>query len=393
MNESASESAPQALAQITLTPPEPVPVVAPAQVENGGPVHLSAEDQRQLDERVSGFVSDLIAAPVDGQAFKDRVDAILHMGDRELEASANVSSRLLARPVSVAAGASGQDTISKGLIDLRNTCERLDPKNQNLLAPSRLLGVLPFGNRIKSYFQGYQSAQSHINAIMDSLLSGKDELLRDNASIEQERAQMWALMGKLEQCVYLCKKIDAEVSAQIAVVEASDPQRAKELKENALFTARQKVTDLLTQMAVNVQGYMALDLIKKNNLELIKGVDRARTTTLSALRTAVIVASALGNQKLALDKINALKETTGNMIAATSEMLRTQSGQIFEQASDPTVDVAKLQTAFDNIYATIDSIDAYKVQALGAMSQTVDALSGQVEKAKSVLGRESRGNE
>ncbi len=388
-----SGSASDALPEIVLTPPEPVPVVVPAQVENGGPVRLSADDQAQLEQRVSGFVSDLVTAPLDGEAFKERIDAIVHMGEREVEASANVSSRLLARPVNAAAKADGRDTISKGLVDLRNTCERLDPKKQNLLAPNRLLGVLPFGNKIKAYFQGYQSAQSHINAIMESLLSGKDELLRDNASIEQERAEMWTLMGKLEQYIYLCKKIDAEISARVAGLENTDPQRAKELKENALFYARQKVTDLLTQMAVNVQGYMALDLIKKNNLELIKGVDRARTTTLSALRTAVIVASALGNQKLALDQINALKDTTGNMIASTSELLRTQSAQIFQQASDPTVDVAKLQTAFDNIYATIDSIDSYKAQALGAMSQTVDALSGQVEKAKAILAREPHGNE
>jgi uncharacterized protein YaaN involved in tellurite resistance len=292
--------------------------------------------------------------------------------------------------VNAAGGAPGGDAISKGLVDLRNTCERLDPKKQNLLAPSKILGVIPFGNRIKKYFQGFQSAQSHINAIVESLLSGKDELLRDNAAIEQERSEMWSLMGKLEQYIYLCKKIDAEISAQIAAVERTDPERAKELKENALFYARQKVTDLLTQMAVNVQGYLALDLIKKNNLELIKGVDRARTTTISALRTAVIVASALANQKLALDQIDALKDTTGNMIASTSEMLRTQSGEVFRQASEPAVDVAKLQAAFDNIYATIDSIDAYKAQALGAMSQTVDALGSQVDKAKSVLARAAR---
>jgi uncharacterized protein YaaN involved in tellurite resistance len=199
---------------------------------------------------------------------------------------------------------------------------------------------------------------------------------------------MWGLIGKLDQAVYLCKTIDAEISAQIDAIESRDPERAKQLRENALFYARQKVEDLLTQLAVNIQGYLALDLIKKNNVELIKGVDRARTTTLAALRTAVIVASALGNQKLVLDKINALKETTGTMIASTGEMLRVQSAQIFAQASDPTIDVAKLQAAFDNIYATIAAVDTYKTQALAAMSQTADALTSQVERAKRVLGRE-----
>ena len=58
----------------------------------------------------------------------------------------------------------------------------------------------------------------------------------------------------------------------IATVEATDPERAKVLKEDMLFSIRQKHQDLLTQLAVSVQGYLALDVIRRNNLELIKGV-------------------------------------------------------------------------------------------------------------------------
>ncbi|MEJ7697304.1 MAG: toxic anion resistance protein [Candidatus Limnocylindrales bacterium] len=105
------------------------------------------------------------------------------------------------------------------------------------------------------------------------------------------------------------------------------------LKEDMLFSVRQKHQDLLTQLAVSVQGYLALDVIRRNNLELIKGVQRATTTTVSALRTAVIVARALADQKLVLDQITALNTTTSNLIESTSEMLRHQSGQINEQAA------------------------------------------------------------
>ena len=58
------------------------------------------------------------------------------------------------------------------------------------------------------------------------------------------------------------------------------------IRETALFYTRQRTQDLLTQMAVTVQGYLALDLVKKNNVELVKGVDRASTTTVSALPVA-----------------------------------------------------------------------------------------------------------
>src|SRR5262249_53543554 len=144
------------------------------------------------------------------------------------------------------------------------------------------------------------------------------------------------------------------------------------------------------QMSVNIQGYLALDLVRKNNLELIKGVDRATTTTVAALRTAVIVAQALGNQKLVLDQVTALNTTTGNVIASTSEMLRDQSAKIHQQAASSTIEVAKLQQAFQNIYRTMDAIADFKVKALDAMQKTVDTLSTEVTKSKDYLDRARR---
>ena len=132
-----------------------------------------------------------------------------------------------------------------------------------------------------------------------------------------------------------------------------------------LFYVRQKHQDLLTQLAVSIQSYLAIDIIIKNNIELIKGVDRASTTTISALRTAVIVAQALGNQKLVLDQITALNTTTSDLIQRTSEMLRDNSAAIQQQAASATIGLPQLQAAFANIYATMDSIDTFKLQGPG----------------------------
>ena len=189
-------------------------------------------------------------------------------------------------------------------------------------------------------------------------------------------------MERLRQYIYLGQKLDAGAHRPDRPrSRPTDPERAKVLKEDMLFSVRQKVQDLTTQLAVSVQGYLALDVIRRNNLELIKGVDRATTTTVSALRTAVIVAQALADQKLVLDQITALNTTTSNLIESTSAMLRQQSGAINEQAASATVDLEKLQAAFDNIYATMDEIDAFKLKALDTMTQTVDALSAEVQKS------------
>jgi uncharacterized protein YaaN involved in tellurite resistance len=143
----------------------------------------------------------------------------------------------------------------------------------------------------------------------------------------------------------------------------------------------------MVQMAVNVQGYLALDLVRRNNLELIKGVDRAQTTTISALRTAVIVSQALARQKLVLDQITALNTVTSSLIESTSLQLRQQGTAINQQAATSTIDVAKLQAAFDNVFATMDAIDTFRGQAVDSMAQTVTALEGQIQRAAPYLER------
>jgi uncharacterized protein YaaN involved in tellurite resistance len=187
--------------------------------------------------------------------------------------------------------------------------------------------------------------------------------------------------------IHMSKALDQKLEDKANELDATDPAKAKAIREGALFYVRQRTQDLLTQMAVTVQGYLALDLVKKNNVELIKGVDRASTTTVSALRTAVTVAQALTNQRLVLEQITALNTTTANIIDSTGKMLKTQTAQIHEQAAASTIPLEVLSRAFQNVYDTMDSIDTFKVKALASMKTTVNALSHEVEKSRGYIAR------
>jgi uncharacterized protein YaaN involved in tellurite resistance len=275
--------------------------------------------------------------------------------------------------------------VASSLTDLRRTVEDLDPKHAT--DGHKLLGLIPFGDKLRDYFRRYESAQSHLDAIVKALYDGQDELRKDNAALEQEKLHLWETMQRLTQYAYVAEHLDAALVAKIAEIEATDPDKAKTLREDVLFYARQKHQDLLTQLAVSIQGYLAIDLVRRNNIELIKGVDRATTTTIAALRTAVIVAQALSNQKLVLDQIDALNTTTSSLIESTSQLLATQSVEINKQAASSTVSLDALKTAFQNVYQSMDAIDAFKVQALDSMAQTVTALTTEIDAAQSYLGR------
>jgi uncharacterized protein YaaN involved in tellurite resistance len=369
--------------KLNLNPPEALQPVEPT--EASGLVPLKQEETNELDKRVAQFVDELSKLDSNSPEFGKKVDQLTAMGRKEIAEAAGASNRFLDRPVKAIDSDTG---IGADLTELRKTVEELDPKRQGSLSPGRkLFGLIPFGGRMRNYFRQYQSSQTHISAILARLGSGKDELLMDNAAIDTERANLWKTMHKLEQMIHISKTLDQQLEDKANELDATEPAKAKAIRETALFYTRQRTTDLLTQMAVTVQGYLALDLVKKNNVELVKGVDRASTTTVSALRTAVTVAQALTNQKLVLEQITQLNTTTANIIDSTGKLLKENTARIHEQAASSTIPIEVLQRAFQNVYDTMDAIDVFKLKALDSMKTTVGALTTEVEKSRGYIAR------
>jgi uncharacterized protein YaaN involved in tellurite resistance len=368
---------------IKLEAPSPVVAIAPQNAV--GLVALPRETIIALNTRADKFVNELAVLDANAPEFGTKVEQLIYLGRKEIAEAAGQANRFLDRPTRAIGQESG---VGSDLAQLRRTIEDLDPGKQgNLLSTKKLFGIIPFGNKLRDYFDSYASAQSHISVILARLMSGKDELLKDNAAIDVERQNLWAAIGRLEQMVQMSKALDAKLEQKAGEVELSQPSKAKAIKEQAIFYVRQRTQDLLTQMAVTVQGYLALDLVKKNNIELVKGVDRASTTTVAALRTAVTVCSALTNQRLVLDQISAINKTTASIIDSTGDLLRANTSNIHEQAVSATIPLATLQRAFENIYHTMDSIDTFKATALSSMKSTVVSLSSEIEKSKSYAAR------
>ncbi len=365
---------------LVLEPPQPVAAVPEEQA--AGAVPVPDAKKTELAQRAAAFANELAAMDTRTPEFAQ--EGRFHRLDGRQGAArlGGVSNRMLDRPAAVArsgkgGGVDAQTRVAGTLNELRNTVTDLDPNRADLTGVKKVLKWIPGGDRIQKYFQKYESAQTQLNAIIKSLDSGQDDLRKDNAAIETEKQNMWTTMGKLSEYNALATALDDAVTQKVAELEAAgNTEAANTLKSDALFAIRQRRQDIMTQMAVSVQGYMALDLVRKNNLELIKGVDRAQTTTISALRTAVIVSQALARQKLVLDQITALNTTTSNLIESTSQQLRTQGAEINQQAASSTIDVQKLQAAFDNVFQTMDAIDSFRAQSVDSMAQTVTALRG-----------------
>lgn len=374
---------------LVLTPPEPV---APVPKEKAaGLVPVEGSVREEMERRAAEYVNTLAGLDARSPEFATRIGEITALGAGEMRGAAQQSNRMLDRTVRSLAqnegGGDAQTRVSSSLVELRRTVEDLDPRDTQLKGARKLLSKLPGGNKLRDHVAKYASAQGTLNKIVGSLRGGQDELRRDNAALHTERVRLWESMGKLQEYAVLAEALDTAVERQITAVEATDPAQADALRADVLFPVRQKHQDLLTQLAVCAQGYLAMDVVRRNNEELIKGVDRAATTTVSALRIAVMLSSALENQRKVTEQVNALRGTTEDLIRGNAEMLSTQSGEIQRIAADPAVGVETLRGAFQQIYRTLDAIDTYKARATESMAATVEALTDELQQASTYLER------
>lgn len=261
--------------------------------------------------------------------------------------------------------------VAKGLMDLNRELKDLDPS----IIDFTKTGVLgKMFNPVRAYFAKYQKADSAIADIIASLEIGKTALKNDNTTLEIEQQTLRDLTKRLKKEVELGTLMDKSIEMQIVAAEDrnEDPEKVKFVAEEVLFPLRQRIMDIQQMIVVNQQGVLATEIVIRNNKELMRGVERAQTVTISALRTSVNVASALYHQKIVLKKIEMLDETTNNILINTSKMLREQGVEIQRGSMETNISIEALETAFADAMEALDSINTYKQEALPKMRDTIN---------------------
>ncbi len=267
------------------------------------------------------------------------------------------------------AGGEGGD-VSKGLVDLTLRMRDLDPSKADFLKKGKLGKLF---NPARRYFERFKTADEEIAEIVKSLDRGKKSLEDDNTTLEIEQTSMRQLTKQLNQNIEIGMQMDISLENAVANMQAEneDPEKIKFIQEEILYPLRQRVQDFQQLLIVNQQGIIAMEIIRRNNKELIRSVDRAKLVTIAALRTAVTVAGALYDQKIVLEKIKALNEETNRMISATSTMLREQGADIQRQSEEANISPETLTAAFNDALAALDAISTYKQEALPRMKNTI----------------------
>lgn len=354
------------------------------------------EHSPELEEKAQQFANALVQLDPNNESKRAEVKNTVESIGFELQKDAARQSEMLKQPLHALAKKSEDGgEVAKSLIDLKMQVEDLDPGKLDLEAGwfTRTLGMIPgIGNPLKRYFSKYESAQTTIGAIIRSLENGREQLKRDNITLSTDQKRMRELTNKIERTIKLGQLVDQKLDYMVQRELSQDENKRKFVQEELIFTVRQRIMDLQQQLAVNQQGVLATEIIIRNNHELIRGVDRALNVTVSALQVAVTVAMALANQKIVLDKISAINQTTSNLIAGTAQRLKTQGAEIHKQASTTNIDMEALKGAFTDINAAMEDISTFRAKALPQMANTILEMDKLTSQAKQTIEKMERGN-
>lgn len=356
-------------------------------------IKKAVEAETAVDRETSLMISDaskekgdeILNADID--SFQDRKEltkAIEEFGADVVKKSADKNSIMKTRigELSRAGGESG--AVANGLEALSRQMKDLDPSGVDFVKKGPLGNLF---NPVRSYFNKFKAADSVIGEIVESLDKGARTLRDDNTTLELEQASMRELTKQLNQKIALGQELDDYLTEQIGRQRDlhGDSEKVKFVEEEILFPLRQRMIDFNQMLAVNQNGILAMEVIRKNNYELIRSVNRAQTVTVAALNVAVTVAGALYNQKIVLEKVKVLNQATNDMIASTSRMLSTQGAEIQKQAMDSNIQVETLKEAFRETLGALDSINQYKQKALPQMKETIAQFRDLAQEGERVI--------
>ena len=329
---------------------------------------------KEIEKTVAEYVETAVSLDSRDRKYLRTVAAIDRLGQRDQQAAVGPSGRILERRLEVARGMlADKAPVARKLAELRKIVDELNPARLGM-GRKRSRGASASVSdhdelaELSGYFERFARSQERVEAILATIAVGRLALERDSALLGQELVSFAAVMETLSQNAYITGRLDEALAARIDVVANADPERADCLRADLLHSVRRRRQEILTQLAVAMQGYMSLQIVEQTNQEMARAMGAASATTAAALRTAVMVAQAVAGQRLAMEQIGAADRAAEQMAGDASALVDRQYAALQRGIAGAGTRMTMLQRAWDEVFAALDRLDAQKEQGLRTIS-------------------------
>ncbi len=371
-------------APLALKMPEPMAAVREPDTA-AALVPMKDETKAATVTQADQFIRDLLQMDVTSGDFRARIDSAFRLGRKEIADSTLLTGKFMEKNFV----GDADNPAFKVMNEMRRIFEDLDPgKEGDLFSPNKLLGMIPFGNKLQAYLHRFDTASGSLRKLIDNIYAVEDELSRDDQELFATMNKLLAAMTKLKAVDIFIEHVDEKLTDAVAKLRAGDPIRAKAIEQEVLFYVRQASVDIKTQLLVCINGYKMLEGLRKTGRELHNGCDRMATIGMSSLSIAVTLARAQGYQMKVMDALKQGSAAIEGLIASTSKMFGDHVDRVIEFQSNPLIGVQTLKASFDTVFASLDKIDEFRSKNIESMGANIATLKGILSEGKARMNRE-----
>lgn len=371
-------------APLALKMPEPLtPIKEPDAAS--ALVPFKEETKSAALAQADQFIAEILHLDVTSGDFRARIDSAFRLGRKEIADSALLTGKFMEKNFVGEA----DNPAFKVMNEMRGLFESLDPgKEGDLLSQHKILGMIPFGNRLQAYLHRFDSASGSLRKLIDNIYGVEDELSRNDQELFSTMNKLLDAMVKLKAVDTFIERLDQTLTEAVAKLKATDPMRAKAIEQEVLFYARQASMDVKTQMLVCINGYKMLEGLRKTGRELHNGCDRMATIGMSSLSIAVTLARAQGYQMKVMDALKQGSAAIEGLIASTAKMFGDHVDRVIEYQSNPLIGVQALKSSFDTVFSSLDKMDEFRTKSIESMGTNITLLKGILAEGESRMQRE-----
>lgn len=263
------------------------------------------------------------------------------------------------------------DSLTSLMIELKST----NPDSLN--KPKTFLGKLfnKTKNSIAQTTAGYQKASQTIALIKNDLEKRKDELINDSKNLDSLYTKNLEYFNELNLHIaagqYKLEELDTITIPKLKEkAENSDDQMlVQELNDLTNFKARleKRVHDLIIARQISIQQAPQIRLIQTTNMTLAEKIQSSIFTSIPLWENQAAIAIALLRQKSTLDAQKLVSDSTNDLLAKNSEMLKIAAIETAKENERGLIDVETLKLTQNNLIETIN--ETIKIQEEGAKNR------------------------
>ncbi len=246
--------------------------------------------------------------------------------------------------------------------------DAIDPNQKGFSFAKMFSGVR---KETQKFIARYDKISVQIEKIIDQLDRSKLQLIRDITALDTmydknldylKQLDIYIMAGSLKLKDLNDKELPALKEKATKTGDAVDAQKVKDMAE-LISRFEKKIHDLKLSRMIAIQTAPQIRLIQSNDQTLVEKIQSSIMNTIPLWKNQIAIAITMLRQQSALKLQRDVTNTTNDLLARNSEMLKTSSIDIARENERGIVDIETLKKVNEDLIITLE--ETLKIQQDG----------------------------